>query len=80
MNELLLSFLCDQQKEGEIGETFVEEGMLELTAEILPGLTETGGEQAVVECSTQDGFTCTPVRDQKMEFPAFQIRNFNSYL
>lgn len=80
MNELLLSVLCDQQKEGQIGEIFVEEGILELTAEILPSLTETGGEQAAGACSRQGGFTCIPVGDQEMEFLAFRIRNVSSYL
>lgn len=71
MSELLLSFPRDQHKEREVGETFVEEVIFELTGEILPSLTETGGEQAVVGC-----FTCLPVRDQKIEILAFQIRNF----
>lgn len=80
MNELLLFFPWEQRKKREAGETFVEEVIFELTGEILPNLTETGGEQAVVGCLRHGGFTCIPVRDQKMEVLAFQIRNFNFYL
>lgn len=41
MNELLLSFPCEQQKERE---TYVEEVIFELMGEILPNLAEMEGE------------------------------------
>lgn len=44
MNELLLSFPCEQQKEREVGETYVEEVLFELMGEILPNLAEMEGE------------------------------------
>lgn len=61
----------------EVGETFVEEVIFELTGEILLTGTEAGEEQAVEGYSRQGVFTRIPVRDQNIEVLEFQVSNFH---